>query len=150
VTRRVPGLDRQRQPGEGGQQHVGDGVRAPLGQLGTVARADMGRVTEHVDSARSGLAQLCRDGPDQLDRSRPEPCAVSLDLGADDYVTKPFTVTDLMARVRVALQHGRYQRPDRPRPIEVGPVCIDLDAGLVTRWGQPVRCAKPPPRQSCC
>jgi two-component system, OmpR family, KDP operon response regulator KdpE len=65
--------------------------------------------------------------------------ARALDLGADDYITKPFTMTDLLARVRKALQHSRSQSPDRPRRIEVGPVCIDLDAGLVTRWGQPVQ-----------
>jgi two-component system, OmpR family, KDP operon response regulator KdpE len=63
----------------------------------------------------------------------------ALDLGADDYVTKPFAMTELLARVRGALRHGRSQSLDRPRSIEVGPVCIDLDAGLVTRWGQPVR-----------
>jgi two-component system KDP operon response regulator KdpE len=65
--------------------------------------------------------------------------ATALDLGADDYVTKPFAMTDLMARIRGALRHGQSPRLDRPRPIEVGPVCIDLAAGLVTRWGQPVR-----------
>jgi two-component system KDP operon response regulator KdpE len=65
--------------------------------------------------------------------------ATALDLGANDYITKPFTMTDLLARVRGALQHRRPQSPDRPRRIEVGPVCIDLDASLVTRWGQPVR-----------
>src|SRR4029453_7247513 len=70
---------------------------------------------------------------DQRDR------ATALELGADDYVTKPFTMTDLLARVRGALQHSRSQSPDRQRRIEVGPVCIDLDAGLVTRWGQPVQ-----------
>jgi two-component system KDP operon response regulator KdpE len=64
--------------------------------------------------------------------------ATALELGADDYVTKPFTMTELLARVRGALGHGPSPSPDRPRRIEVGPVCIDLDAGLVTRWGQPV------------
>jgi two-component system KDP operon response regulator KdpE len=64
--------------------------------------------------------------------------ATALDLGADDYVTKPFTMTELLARVRGALLHGRSQDLDRPRTIEVGPVCIDLDTGLVTRWGEPV------------
>jgi two-component system KDP operon response regulator KdpE len=62
-----------------------------------------------------------------------------LDLGADDYVTKPFAMAELLARVRGALRHGRSLSLDRPRSIEIGPVCIDLDAGLVTRWGQPVR-----------
>ena len=70
---------------------------------------------------------------DELDR------ATALELGADDYVTKPFAMAELLARVRGALRHGRSPTPDRPRRIEVGPVCIDLDAGLVTRWGQPVR-----------
>ena len=64
--------------------------------------------------------------------------ATAFDLGADDYVTKPFTMNDLLARVRGALQHSRSESPGRPRRIEVGPVCIDLAAGLVTRWGQPV------------
>ena len=64
--------------------------------------------------------------------------ATALELGADDYVTKPFTMAELLARVRGALEHDRSPSPDRPRRIEVGPVCIDLDAGLVTRWGQPV------------
>jgi two-component system, OmpR family, KDP operon response regulator KdpE len=64
--------------------------------------------------------------------------AMAFDLGADDYVTKPFAMADLLARVRGALRHGRSQRLDRPRSIAVGAVCIDLDAGLVTRWGQPV------------
>jgi two-component system KDP operon response regulator KdpE len=64
--------------------------------------------------------------------------ATAFDLGVDDYVTKPFTMNDLLARVRGALEHSRSQSPGRPRRIEVGPVCIDLAAGLVTRWGQPV------------
>jgi two-component system KDP operon response regulator KdpE len=65
--------------------------------------------------------------------------ATALELGADDYITKPFTMAELLARVRGALEHDRSPSPDRPRRIEVGPVCIDLDAGLVTRWGQPVQ-----------
>jgi two-component system, OmpR family, KDP operon response regulator KdpE len=64
--------------------------------------------------------------------------AMALDLGADDYVTKPFAMTELLTRIQGALRHGRSQSLDRPRIIEVGPVCIDLDAGVITRWGQPV------------
>ena len=64
--------------------------------------------------------------------------ATALEVGADDYVTKPFAMAELLARVSGALRHGRSPSPDKPRRIEIGPVCIDLDAGLVTRWGQPV------------
>jgi two-component system, OmpR family, KDP operon response regulator KdpE len=65
--------------------------------------------------------------------------AMAFNLGADDYVTKPFAMADLLTRVRGALRHGLSQRPDGSQSIAVGAVCIDLDAGLVTRWGQPVR-----------
>jgi two-component system KDP operon response regulator KdpE len=66
--------------------------------------------------------------------------ATALDLGADDYVTKPFAMAELLARVRGALRHGQSsQNLNQPRRIQTGPVCIDLDAGAVTRWGQPVR-----------
>jgi two-component system, OmpR family, KDP operon response regulator KdpE len=66
--------------------------------------------------------------------------ATAVDLGADDYVTKPFAMTELLARVRGALRHGQSsQNLNQPRRIQTGPVCIDLDAGAVTRWGQPVR-----------
>jgi two-component system, OmpR family, KDP operon response regulator KdpE len=62
----------------------------------------------------------------------------ALELGADDYVTKPFGVAELMARVRVALRHGRTAA-DRPPVIRAGELTIDLDAKLVTRGGTPVR-----------
>jgi two-component system, OmpR family, KDP operon response regulator KdpE len=64
--------------------------------------------------------------------------ATALDLGADDYVTKPFAMAELLARVRGALRHGQPTSLNQPRRIQAGPVCIDLDAGAVTRWGQPV------------
>jgi two-component system KDP operon response regulator KdpE len=65
--------------------------------------------------------------------------ATALDLGADDYVTKPFAMAELLTRVRVALRHGQTQGLRRPRSIQAGAVQIDVDAGLVTRGGQPVR-----------
>jgi two-component system KDP operon response regulator KdpE len=63
----------------------------------------------------------------------------ALDLGADDYVTKPFGIAELMARIRVALRHARTGDADRPRVVAAGEVTVDLDAKLVTRNGTPVR-----------
>ena len=63
----------------------------------------------------------------------------ALDLGADDYVTKPFGVAELMARIRVVLRRARPPEADRPRVVRAGEVAIDLDAKLVTRDGAPVR-----------
>ena len=70
---------------------------------------------------------------DQRDRT------AALELGADDYVTKPFTMAELMTRVRGAVRHGGAEALDRPPCIQVGGVRIDLAAGAITRWGEPVR-----------
>jgi two-component system KDP operon response regulator KdpE len=51
----------------------------------------------------------------------------ALDMGADDYLTKPFGVGELMARLRVALRHKVQVGQEKPSPIfRVGDLCVDL------------------------
>lgn len=53
--------------------------------------------------------------------------AGALDAGADDYLTKPFSATELMARIRVAIRHQRKQESAPEQPVlSVGELAIDL------------------------
>ncbi|MCY0888887.1 MAG: response regulator [Alicyclobacillaceae bacterium] len=62
----------------------------------------------------------------------------SLDLGADDYVTKPFSSGELMARIRVALRH-RQPLPDADNPcLQFGRLMVNLALRTVEVNGQPI------------
>ena len=65
---------------------------------------------------------------------------VGLEVGADDYVTKPFSVRELLGRVRAQLRRRELDRSDdgKGAAIEAGPVTIDLARHLVTVRGEPV------------
>ena len=60
-----------------------------------------------------------------------------LELGAEDYVAKPFSLAELLARVRAALRRG-HAPPERRRSIVFGEVEVDVEARNVKRRAEPV------------
>jgi len=60
-----------------------------------------------------------------------------LELGADDYVTKPFNPREVVARVRAVLRRAQGE-PALPRVLQAGPLRIDLDAHEVEVAGRPL------------
>lgn len=70
-------------------------------------------------------------------REATEEKVAALDLGADDYLTKPFDTDELLARVRVALRN-RLTRDGGTLALSVGDVTIDLVARTVTKAGREV------------
>ena len=64
---------------------------------------------------------------------------VGLELGADDYVTKPFSLRELSARIRAVLRRGEQVGTESlPAAVDLGPVQVDLAGHRVLRDGREV------------
>jgi DNA-binding response OmpR family regulator len=63
---------------------------------------------------------------------------VGLAIGADDYVTKPFSARELVARVKVVLRRAGSGRDEGRETIRYGDLVIDAEQRLVTRRGEPI------------
>ncbi len=64
---------------------------------------------------------------------------VGLELGADDYVTKPFSSRELVARIRAVLRRQGDTEESPTATLEAGPVRMDVDRHVVTVRGQQVQ-----------
>ena len=120
-----------------------------MASVGTVAEAIKRIAAETPDIVLLDLGLPDGDGKDVIRRAREwsdVPIIVlsarereaekieSLDLGADDYVNKPFNVGELMARMRTALRH-RIQRKAEVPVLRVGDLEVDAVRHRVTRAG---------------
>ncbi|MEO0322777.1 MAG: response regulator transcription factor [Myxococcota bacterium] len=60
----------------------------------------------------------------------------ALDLGADDYVTKPFWTDEVLARLRAVIRRSAGEAPRAARTLRIGESVLNLDAGRLTRGDQ--------------
>jgi two-component system response regulator RegX3 len=72
---------------------------------------------------------------DEMDR------VIGLELGADDYVTKPFSAAEVMARIRAVLRRISAPPPATGSTLDVGDIHMDLDTRIVSRAGEPLELA---------
>ncbi|MDR0498288.1 MAG: response regulator transcription factor, partial [Holophagales bacterium] len=112
---------------------------------------------QHVDVAILDLTLPDMDGLEVLRTIRREPVLKStpvlivtargeeidrvlgLELGADDYVSKPFSSRELMARVRAILRRASFMETPEPLPVKAltfGPISIDLEGYAARLDGQ--------------
>ncbi|HTW60393.1 MAG TPA: response regulator transcription factor [Terracidiphilus sp.] len=72
-------------------------------------------------------------------RDQEEDKVEALELGADDYVTKPFSTRELIARIRAAVRRVRAPARAEDAPIEIGEIRLDPVKRSVTRRGEAIR-----------
>jgi len=72
-------------------------------------------------------------------RDRETDLIEALDAGADDYITKPFSIPELAARIRSAVRRSGVNAPDAAAPILIGEIELDPARRVVRKAGVPLR-----------
>jgi two-component system response regulator RegX3 len=83
------------------------------------------------ETSRTPVIMLTARG-EEMDR------VLGLELGADDYVTKPFSAAELAARIRAVLRRGGEAAVQESVVLEAGDIRMDLDTHEATRAGEPL------------
>jgi two-component system, OmpR family, response regulator RegX3 len=122
--------------GEEAAERVGDGIPYDLLILDIMMPGPSGLDICRDVRSRSAVPIILLTAKDaEVDK------VVGLEVGADDYVTKPFSVRELLGRVRAQLRRRELDRGPLPAEavlIESGPVAIDLVRHVATVRGEPV------------
>ncbi len=121
--------------GEEAARMVGDGIPYDLIILDIMMPGQSGLDICREVRARSAVPIILLTAKDaEVDK------VVGLEVGADDYVTKPFSVRELIGRVRAQLRRRELDRAPLSQAVKVesGPVAIDLVRHIATVRGEPV------------
>lgn len=115
-----------------------DGLRAAISQPPDLVILDLGLPDRDGQEVLRRLREWSSAPIIILTARDQEPQKIAaLDHGADDYVTKPFGIGELLARIRTALRHAQRGAAESAT-LEIGELRVDLAARLVHRCGQEV------------
>jgi two-component system response regulator RegX3 len=121
--------------GDEAAERVGDGIPFDLLILDIMMPGPSGLDICRDVRSRSAVPIILLTAKDaEVDK------VVGLEVGADDYVTKPFSVRELLGRVRAQLRRRELDRAPLSQAVrvEAGPVAIDLVRHVATVRGEPV------------
>jgi two-component system KDP operon response regulator KdpE len=115
--------------------------------LDRVGEAEFDVVLMDINMPGMGGIRACREIRKSLPqlgilmltvRDREEDKVTALDAGADDYITKPFNIRELAARIRAAVRRSSASRVDPDAVIRIGNIELDPPRRLVRKGGEPV------------
>jgi two-component system, OmpR family, phosphate regulon response regulator PhoB len=92
------------------------------GMMGTEVCSSL----KHSDRTRAIPVLMLTARGDEIDR------VVGFEMGADDYIVKPFSMRELMLRIRAILRRSSNDTTPSERQIKAGPICIDCGSHRVT------------------